>query len=229
MATTAGDLITAAFIKVGIGSPTAAQTASALISLNNMMSIQGAEFLFPSLIIEDFTLTDGTAEYTIGSGGDLDTTYKPMKIESAFLRDGDDKDWPLRIISGIDVNKITYKTTEAKPAAFYFIPEVTLAKVIFECECDYAYGFHIQSWKNFTEFPLTTTALTVPNEYKEFFVYNLAVSLGEDFDRQVPKTVLLRARETKEIIDALNASTRVIPKARFDFGVGRRYDINSDT
>ena len=226
---TAGDLITAAFIKVGIGSPTAAQTASALISLNNMMSMMGAEFLYPSLIIENFTLTSGQAEYTIGSGGDLDTTYKPIKVESAFLRDGDSKDWPLRIISGVDVNRITYKTTEARPSEFYFIPEVTLAKVIFECECNYAYGFHIQSWKNFTEFPLTTTALTVPNEYKEFFVYNLAVSLGEDFDRQVPKTVLLRAKETRDIIDAMGASTRVIPKAKFDFGVGRIYDISSDT
>jgi len=229
MATTAGGLITAAFIKIGIGSPTAAQTASALISLNNMMSMMGAEFLYPSLIIEDFTLTDGTAEYTIGSGGDLDTTYKPIKIESAFLRDSDSMDWPLRIISGVDVNSITSKTVEAKPASFYFIPEVTLAKVIFECEADYAYGFHIQSWKNFTEFPLTTTALTVPNEYKEFFVYNLAVSLGEDFDRLISKTVLLRARETKNIIDTLGASTRVIPRAKFDFLGGRRYDIDSDT
>lgn len=107
---TAADLITAAFQKVNIYDPTTAQTASALISLNNMIASWGAEFMFP----------DGHAP----------------------------------------------------------------------------------------EFVLTSSMMVLSAEYREALVYNLAVSVAEDWDRIVPKTVYMRAKETKEIIDVLNASVR---------------------
>lgn len=227
MATTAGDLITAAFLKCGVESPTTAQTTSALISLNNMVSSWGGEKRYPSRIIENFTLTSGDREYTIGSGGDFNTV-RPDKIESAFLRDSNSYDWPLEIISAKDVNSVVYKATEARPEAFYFIPEITLAKIYFECEPDYAYGFYIESWKNFTEFAATTTNVTLPNEYKEAIIYNLAVSLAEDWDRIINKTVIARANETKYLIDSANAGTRVVPKASFDMLIGHAYNITTD-
>jgi hypothetical protein len=127
-----------------------------------------------------------------------------------------------------DVNAVTLKTTEAKPDGFYFIPTVTLATILFECEPDIAYGFYIESWKNFTEFALTTTTLTLPNEYKEAIIYNLAVSLGEDWDRVISKTVMMRAQETKYLISAANAATRPVPKAKFDLMIGHTYNITTD-
>lgn len=224
---TAGDLITAAFRKIGIDSPTNAQTASALISLNNMVSGWGPEFIQPSLTRENFPITQGTASYTIGPSGAMDTV-RPVKIDNAFLRDSTGFDWPVEIISGKDVNDVSLKTTEARPSALYFIPEVTQAKIIFECEPNAAYTLYIESWKPFTEFALTTTSVTLPNEYKEAIVYNLAVSLGEDWDRIVSKTVYQQAKEMKYLISAANAGTRVIPLAKFDFG-GGSYNIVTDT
>lgn len=225
---TAGDLITSAFLKIGVDAPTANQTASALTSLNNMVSSWGGDLMAPSLTRENFTLTAGDAEYTIGSGGDFDTV-RPIRIESAFLRDTDSYDWPLSVMAAKDVNAVTYKATEAKPDGFYFIPEVTLAKIIFECEPDIAYGFYIESWKNFTEFTDTTTTVTLPNEYKEAIVYNLAISLAEDWDRVVSKTVQMRAQETRYLISAANAATRPVPTASFDLLVGHTYNITTDT
>ncbi len=213
---TSGDLITAAFLKVGIDVPTTAQTASALISLNNMISFWGVELLQPSLTRENFTLTSGTAEYTWGSGGSI-TTTRPIRIANAYLRDSSSYDTPLDVMSGKDYGDITDKTASGRPGKLYFTPEETLAKIIFECKPDAAYVLYLESWKPLTEFAATSTSVTLPNEYKEAIVYNLAVSLAEDWDRVVSNTVQRKAMETKEALGAANAATRPVPMAKFDF------------
>ena len=221
---TAGELITAAFIKIGIGSPTAAQTASALISLNDMVSSWGGENLIYAVTSEGFTVTAADAEYTIGSGGDWDTV-RPNRIISAFLRNSDNYDWPLRPMSSKDYNRLSNKSFDARPNMFYFLPEYPLAKIIFNCSPDDGYSFYAEYIKTFTEFALTTTAVTLPPEYKEALVYNLAISLGEDWDRTVSKTVIANAIRTKQILDALIASQKIPPLARFDFaGIGSTSD-----
>jgi hypothetical protein len=227
MATTAGDLITAAFNKVGVYNPTSNQTASALISLNNMMGTWGPEGILTSVTRENFTLTVGDAEYTIGPSGDFNTV-RPSRIENAFLRDSEGYDTPLDIIAGKDWNSVSSKSYDGQPSAIYFIPEVTLAKIIFDCEPDYAYGFYIESTKPFTDFTATTTTVTLPSEYREAIVYNLALSLAEDWDRIVSKSVQNKADETRYLLSAVNASTRPVPKAKFDLFLGSTYNINTD-
>jgi hypothetical protein len=72
----------------------------------------------------------------------------------------------------------------------------------------------------------------LPNEYKEALVYNLAVSLGEDWGRNISNTILAKAEQYKEIIAGLIASQRKIPRAKFDFGgfrgQGGDYSITTD-
>jgi len=224
---TAADIITAAFLKVGVDSPTSNQTASALISLNNMVSGWGPEIMPPSITRESFTVTSGTAEYTIGPSGDWNTV-RPSKIENAFLRNSENYDSPLDIIAAKDFNDVVYKATSAHPSAIYFVPEETQAKIIFDCSPNAAFTIYLESWKVFTEFAATSTTLTLPNEYKEALIYNLAVSLAEDWDRVVSKSVYQRAQEMKYLISSANASTRPVPKAKFDLDLGSAYNINTD-
>lgn len=228
MSTTAGDLITAAFNKVGVYNPTANQTASALISLNNLVSSWVTEYLRPAAIRESFTLTSGDAEYTIGPSGDKDTV-RPMRIENAYLTDSAGHSWPIEVINAKDWNDVGYKATEAKPERVYFIPQETTAKIIFECEPNEAYTFYYEAWQPITEFTDTTTETTLPVEYKEAVVYNLAVSLAEDWDRTIHPSVYERAKETKYLLSAAGASTRPPAKAKFDMLIGTTYDITSDT
>jgi len=60
-------------------------------------------------------------------------------------------------------------------------------------------------------------------------VYNLAVSLAEDWDRTVSKTLYKMASDSKDIIDKLNATNRPCADAKFDIGWGLNYDINTDS
>ena len=102
-----------------------------------------------------------------------------------------------------------------------------MAKIIFDARPTSAEDVYFEFLKNFTEFALTTTSVTLPPEYKEGLVYNLAVSLGEDWDRVVSKTIYAQAMRTREVIDRLNASNRKAPRAKFDFVAGIGFDITS--
>lgn len=221
---TATDIITAAFIKVGVESPTVAQNASALISLNNMVSMLGADGLIYSITSEALTVNAGEYEYTIGSGADWDTV-RPLKVLSCFLRDDDNYDWPVSIIGSKDYNIRPNKRFTARPTELYYLPEYTVAKVIFNTSPDAGYDAYFEFLKNFTEFATGATKVDLPNEYKEALVYNLAVSLGEDWDRKVAPSILANAVRTREVIDRLNASVRVPSRAKFDFaGLGGTSD-----
>ena len=215
MADTAATIISASFDKIGIATPTTAQNTSALTSLNNMISLMGADFLPPYVTRYSHALTIADAEYTIGSGGNFDTT-RPLKIESAFLRDSSSYDHPLKIISSHDYNSIFSKSMTSAPEYLYYQPEYTIGKIILDSAPEQAYDLHLDMWVNFTEFAALSTSFALPNEYKAFFVYNLAVSLAEDWDRNVSKTLYAMAQESKNIIERLNASVKPTPIARFD-------------
>ena len=124
-------------------------------------------------------------------------------------------------------NTLTGKSWGGRPTALYFLPEYPLAKIIFDARPTSAEDAYFEFLKNFTEFATTATTVIMPPEYKEGLVYNLAPSLGEDWDRVVPKTVLVQAIRTREVIDRLNASNRKAPRAKFDFADGLGFDITS--
>jgi hypothetical protein len=224
---TASDIITAALNKVGVYVPTTAQQATALQSLNNMISSWGADLIQPYQTRESFSLTVGTASYTIGTGGTFSAT-RPMRIESCFLRNSDGYDFPVDIMSKKDYDAISSKSFSARPEKVILLTEYPLAYIIFDNAPDVAYTAYFDFTKQFTEFSTVSDSVSLPSEYKEALVYNLAISCAEDWDRKVSQTVLLRARETKVMILALNASNQPCPIASFDIRTGSRYNINID-
>jgi len=226
MATTAADIISRAFGKIGIDDPTTAQKATALEELNDMISLWGADFMVPAVTSESFTMTQGQAEYTIGSGSDFDTV-RPISVHSCYLRNSDGYDYPIHVMSSEDYNGLVSKDLEGRPTELYFLPEVTEAKIIFNKEIDEAYDAHFEFWKNFTEFALSTTGVTLPPEYRKALIYNLAVDLADSWDRKVSTRVLSQAGISYALLKRIGYITRPAPRANFDFG-GRRYNINTD-
>lgn len=105
MSTTAADIITAAFRKAGIETPTTTQRTDALTTLNNMVSGWTPEIIQVAVTRESLALTAGTASYTIGPAGDL-ATVRPLRLENAFLRDSESLDSPLEIVAAKDYNQV---------------------------------------------------------------------------------------------------------------------------
>lgn len=224
--TTANTITDAAYRKCGVLSPTSTEDDNALEALNNMISLWGIDFLVPYVTRESKVLTVGTAEYMVGSGGDLDTV-RPMSIANCYLKDSDNYSYPVKTMSAEDYNRISSKTLEGRPEKLYFIPEYPLVKIIFNKEVDEAYTAYFEFWKNFTEFATLNTSFSFPNEYKIAMIYNLAIALGEDNTLEIPQSVYAMASLSLSLISRLNAVNRIPPVVRFDM-VGRRYNITTD-
>jgi len=234
--TTATAIIDSAYIKVGIDAPTTAQDTTGFTALKNLFEFVGADNKMHVVTSESFSLTSAIAEYTVGPGGDFDT-IRPVAVNSCYLRNSDNYDFPVTVMASKDYNRISYKSFDARPTKLYFLPEYPLAKVIFNHATTTSYTAYFEFFRNFTIIASTTAtigqALSMPEEYKEFLVYNLAIALGEDFDRKIPETVILKAERTRNVIDRLNASSRKVPLSRFRMegmgGTGRSgYDITID-
>lgn len=212
---TAGDIITAAFIKAGVENPSAAQSATALITLNNMISMWGCEGLIYTITEEAFSLDANINEYTIGPTGRWVTT-RPLHVLSCFLRTDDNMDRGITIYSGKDYDRIHFKSAQLCPSALYYLSEYPDAKIIFNTWPDVGYDGFFRFLKNFTEFAAATDDVVLPAEYKEALVYSLTVGICEDWDRPIGRTVLINADRTKEAVLRLIASQRVIPESRFE-------------
>lgn len=227
MSTTANTITDAAYRKCALLLPTADEDAYALEALNNMISLWGTEFLVPYQVRENFDLVVGTRIYTIGSGGDFDTV-RPMHLDTLHLRDADNYDYPLELMSAQEWADIRYKDNSGRPTRVFYKAEYPLGKVRFNKKPDIAYKVYLCSWKNFTEFAGLDTAVTLPDEYKKALVYNLAIGLAEDNSIDLPSSVLRTAANSLVLISRLLAANRLPSEAKFDFNGGAAYNITTD-
>ncbi len=211
---TAQTHIDAALRNIGVTKPSSAQRINGLEAINDMISHWSADnLILPSITTETLTLSTSSREYTIGSGGDFNTT-RPMQIYNAFLRDSNNDDFPLDIYTKKEYNRINDKTVSGRPREFVFIKSVTLGKIIFDLTPDEAYSFILDSYKPLTELALLTTTLTLPDEYKLAVKYNLALQLAAMEDIQVSPIVQQIAVDSLRNIRALRAEP--IPEVQFD-------------
>lgn len=229
MATTSS-VISSAAIKAGVVSTlTTAQSSEGLTALNDLLTFWGADDLNHAPSSESFSIGTSAAEYTIGSGGDMNTT-RPMGINECFLRDSDGYDYPVEVMSSDKYNRLIDKDVSARPTQLYFLTEYPLAKIIFNSVPDAGYTAYFEFMDQFSTYATvsTTTTISLPPEYIEPLVYNLAVALCENWDRKVNPTVYEKALSGKDKISKLNASSRRVPLAKFDMGRGVRYNIEND-
>jgi len=225
---TAQNLIYRAYRKIGLKSPTDDEDDEALESVNDMISLWGTDFLVPYRVRESFTLTIGTRNYTFGSGGAFDTV-RPMKLDTITLRNSDDYDWPITLMSPGEWQDIYYKNNSGRPTRAYYKPEYPLGILRLNKKPDEAYTLLFCSWKNFTEFAALSTTVALPNEYKDAVVYNLAVRLAEDNSVNIPASIIKTAAISLAVISRLSAINRIIPPAKFDFDSGSNlYNIVID-
>jgi hypothetical protein len=220
MATTAQTIIDAAYRKIGIQSPDSEEDAFALEALNNMISLWGAALLPPSITSTNHLLTIGVLEYTIGTGGTIDSE-RPLYIANAHIRDastGDDV--PLKILSGEEFNAITDKDESGTPTGLYYLAEYPLGKIFLNKAPGATDTLYIEYWGNFTELEALSTEVVLPAEYKKALIYNLAVELAEDNSIELPPSVYRAAEFAQILIARIVAASRIPAKTEFPVNMG---------
>jgi hypothetical protein len=226
---TVADLIKAAYSNIGAcdieEGPSAAQYAQGLQSLNSMLKSWSAGLTLYGLFDESFTLTPGKADYSVVAGGDFDTAWTFL-VESAYIRDSQNIDYPLQIVTAGQYENVALKTVSARPEYLYYNPKgYPTGTATFYFVPDKAYTLFWSAKKVITEFASIESTVAIGPEYEEALEYNLSLRLA-------PKAGSTPSAEVKEI--ARTAKSRIMPAiepAEFDgsFNKGRRYNVYSDT
>ena len=220
---TANELIRQALLKIeAVGHNDTADAvllADGLINLNNLISSWNAEkLLIPSITKVTKTLVAGTASYTIGSGGDINTT-RPMSISSAFIRDASNYDYDLDIRAMEEYASITAKITQSQPRYLFYNPAYSLGKIyLYPTPDDSTDTLHLDLVVPLAEIATGATTVDLPNEYKRALIYNLAFDLDPSFDSGSEMSIAAIASQSKAVLKRLNAKGS--PLAQLDSMLG---------
>ncbi len=215
---TALQVITASYRKVGKINPTTQEKADGLEDLQNMLSSWSAEGLMvPNNVTETLTLTTGQAIYTIGEDGTPDfDTVRPVRLISAFFRISN-IDYPIDVnMSNEEYSRVSAKNLELIPSRIYYDPQYPNAKLKFDYEAQSALSMHLTSEKILTNPTATTTTFSIPLEYNEAMVYNLAIRLTPDNNTKIHPAVVVIADRSMQTIENLNANERLDDPVRLD-------------
>lgn len=186
--------------------PTSDEYKDALDFLNDLLSGSDGLMLY-YFSREEFTLTIGQKEYTIGSGGNFNTA-RPVSIDSAQVSSGG-VDWDVDIIPQNRYDGHALKTTQGRPYQAFYIPEYPLGKIELFFVPDLAYTLRLNMKKRLGGYTSINDDITLPDEYHRALVFNLAVEIANAWGFEVPSGVRQIAKETRDTIKRINLSNNI--------------------
>jgi hypothetical protein len=230
---TANDIIADAMVEAKViaagEAVPGAEIDTLLRKLNRLLDLWSTQRLTIPVRTEDIkTLIVGQGSYTIGESGSPDiTTVRPIKVEIAYLRDGDN-DYPLETdMTEQQYQILTTKTLQSMPARMLYRPTVPNGTIVFDYLPDKAYSAHFFSSKMLTSFADLFTTYDFQPGYESALVSSMAVLCAAAYlDTGVPDSLLAAANTALSGIKGLNAepanaSFALVPTA----GSGRRPNI----
>jgi hypothetical protein len=201
--TTARTIIRKAMQKVGIltktEQPSADEASDALDTLNDLFGSIANETSMTSVrSVEAFPLTANQASYTIGAGGNFNTS-RPTSIVSGYIRSGT-IDYPLTPIADVTYDRdIPVKTTASIPEFFFFNNGFPTATVTFYPVPLAGYTAYLRMEKPLTTLTLDGT-IELPPGWNQYLVYQLAVLLAPEYGVQLDPKVQEVAMQSKDNI-----------------------------
>lgn len=210
---TAGSLIASALRLVGVlaagEDPAAEDSNDALVTLNDLIdSWSNENLLIPNKVSETFALTANQQTYTMGSGGDFDTT-RPVSIENALLQVTNVSpvlELPMAILNQDQFANISLKTlTSNYPSSIYNDQAYPLNNIKFwPVPESSGYNVVLYSWKPLSQVATLATSFSLPPGYTRALRFNLAVDLSGEYGKTLPDTVTAIAIQAKAAIKRTN-------------------------
>jgi len=207
--------------------PSDSEMQDGLEALSMMLRYWGAKrTLMHYIEVENHTLTAGTASYTIGSGGDIDTV-RPLKITGGYTRSGS-RDTPIEIVDETKYREITQKSYSSGPVAYvWYNPSWGSDErgtiYVYPASGDTLY---LHCLRPLGEPTGLTSAVLFPGEYDDPIKWNLAVRLCPEYGKRVTQELRDLAVSTLDQLIAFNASLQVETIKCEILSIGRGYDID---
>lgn len=222
--TTALGIIKAAMRKAGVltknETPDSDEAADGLEMLNDLLaSLSNDSLVVYARTVESFSLSAGTASYTIGSGATFNTA-RPVKIVSAYVRSGT-IDYPLRIISDEQYATISIKSIQGIPEYINYTNAFPTATVNLYPSPGAAYTIYFVTEKEISSLSLSDT-VSFPPGWKRMLIHNLAVEVAPEYGQQVPATIVEIARESKA---AIRHAVMAAKPMHWNAGLGANWNV----
>jgi hypothetical protein len=171
---------------------------------------------------ETFPIVSGQKTFTIGTGGDFDTD-RVLRISSAYVTQGT-QDYLLTRYNKDEYAAIDDKNTSSIPTIYYFDANYPLANLTL-----YPVPVGVQTITLVDEnalagFTTLDTVFAMPAEYEEALIYNLALRLAPEYEREALPSVVKIAAKSKKIVESQNsrnntsASTIQVPSSSGNTG-----------
>lgn len=143
---------------------------------------------------DTYSLT-GAESYTIGVGGDFNTT-RPDGITSAYLSVGQ-TDCPLEQINSEQYSQLVDKNIKGISGCFYYQNNTPLGNIFLYPVGASGYTITLVTRQQDASFVDLTTDYSLPEGYEEMLVYNLALRLAPEYEKPVPNEVKTTAIASK--------------------------------
>ncbi|MHB1098445.1 MAG: phage adaptor protein [Burkholderiales bacterium] len=223
--TTAADMIVLALKDIGVldesETPSAATTADALTTLNQMLAMWQADGMYVYAETTASLTPTGATSYTVGSGMDLNIT-RPQKLEYVYWTDGG-TDYPVQILDTYEEYlSIAVKAITGIPAYAYYLPSYPTGQLFLFPEPDSG-TVKVTTLVQLPTFTTSADALTLPPEYEMAIRYNLAEHLSVAMSVALRPDVAAMAARTRRVMKRNNL--KIVP---METGYAGYYDINSN-
>jgi len=216
MATLVSDIITEAFLDLGLIAPgqtiTSEEQADAFLRLNQMLKSWSTEHV--SIFTEthtSFALTAGTNAYTMGTTGTFSTSARPVKICSASAVSGGFRA-PVRAMSfeefraSVDDGRGVVSILPQAMAYDNSFPNLNIR--VFPTPAPSPGNLEIDYWTELSAFATVGDTVSLPPGFEDALHYNLATRIYPQYARQggLDPGLVSNAQLTKAAITALTAS-----------------------
>lgn len=215
MTTSALDIITGAAKKIGVIFKSEVldddEANDGLITLNDMLDTWSNDNLTTfSYTLENFPLT-GAASYTIGTGGNFNTS-RPINIVTAVVRIGT-IDYDLAPITEEQYQlDIAFKGITLQIPKFITYDNGYPLGIIKMYAVPTAGGtLYLQSNKPLSNLSALTTAVDLPPGWKRALIYNLAIDIAPEYGAEVPAQVQQIAKSSLAAIKRSTAINNAMP------------------
>jgi len=225
--TTGLGIVTSSMRKIGVltknQSPSADEASDGLEMLNDLIaSLSNDSLIIYSRTVENFTLSAGTASYTIGTGATFNTA-RPIRIVAAYVRSGG-IDYSLDIVSDERYATIQLKSTQGSyPEHLNYTNAYPTGTINLYPAPSAADTLYLVSEKELSSLTLNGT-VNLPPGWKRMLIYNLAIEMGPEYGQPVTQEIYEIARQSK---GEIKAAVMAAKKMDWNAGLGIDSNINS--
>ena len=200
---TGRDLVEAVLRKLGAlaagESASGAEASQGLEEMNRMLSSWSTNDLtIYQVVTESHTLVANTAAYTMGVGGDINTS-RPIEIQKAWIRDstgGEPIDYPIQLLSVDQWARIGAKSvTTTYPNSLFDDGGNPLRTLTLYPVPSANHSLYLMSLKPLSSIATLSTTIAFPPGYEDAMVYNGALRLASEYGKIVTPTVKEHAVE----------------------------------